>query len=298
MGTDRINIVVTGASGLLGRSVAAEAARRGHSVVGTALSRATDGLVRVDLCEAAATESFLRAQQPQAIIHCAAEKRPDVAEGDPDAVLRLNAQVPGRLAALARELGAHLVYVSSDYVFDGTSPPYHVDDQPNPLNFYGKTKLAGERAVLDADPDAAVLRVPVLYGPGAPAEGSINALVELVRAGKPTAVDAHQIRFPTCTEDVARVLVDMAEQRLPGGIYHFSATEQMTKYDVCRVFADILGVGDTPMLVAAVDKPQQPVASRPDNAQLATDALERARVDVSCVPFREWWTAYLHKPAP
>ncbi|KAJ2766117.1 hypothetical protein IWQ56_003841, partial [Coemansia nantahalensis] len=225
-------------------------------------------------------------------------KRPDVAEGDPDAVLRLNAQVPGRLAALARELGAHLVYVSSDYVFDGTSPPYHVDDQPNPLNFYGKTKLAGERAVLDADPDAAVLRVPVLYGPGAPAEGSINALVELVRAGKPTAVDAHQIRFPTCTEDVARVLVDMAEQRLPGGIYHFSATEQMTKYDVCRVFADILGVGDTPMLVAAVDKPQQPVASRPDNAQLATDALERARVDVSCVPFREWWTAYLHKPAP
>ncbi|KAJ2710291.1 hypothetical protein H4R19_003819, partial [Coemansia spiralis] len=243
-------------------------------------------------------ESFLRAQQPQAIIHCAAEKRPDVAEGNAAAVEQLNARAPGHLAATARELGAYMVYISSDYVFDGTRPPYQVDDQPNPLNFYGKTKLAGEHAVLGENADAAVLRVPVLYGRGAPAEGSINALVELVHASKPTAVDDRQVRFPTCTEDVARVLLDMAERHLPGGIYHFSAPERMTKYGICRVFADILGIGDTPMLVADAgtqQQQQQPTTTRPDNAQLATDALEQAGVDVSCVSFREWWAAYLHQ---
>ncbi|KAJ1729708.1 hypothetical protein LPJ61_003396 [Coemansia biformis] len=296
MSAERIKVVVTGASGLLGRAVAEEAARRGHTVIGTALTRATGGLVRVDLSDTAATESFLEEQQPQAIIHCAAEKRPDVAEGNQAAVEQLNAQTPGMLAAAAKRLGAYMVYVSTDYVFDGTKPPYHVGDRTNPLNFYGKTKLAGEQAVLAANEDAAVLRIPVLYGKGAPAESAVNALVELVNATEPTTVDARQLRSPTCTDDVARVLVDMAQQRPAGGIYHFSAPEQMTKYDMCRTFADILGVGATSMLVPATAKPQSPVADRPDNPQLATDALERAGISVSCVPFRQWWSAHLRQP--
>ncbi|KAJ1755310.1 hypothetical protein LPJ58_001312 [Coemansia sp. RSA 1591] len=298
MGSDKIKIVVTGASGLLGRAVVKEAEARGHTVIGTAFSRATAKLAKLDLSDASAVSSFLREHKPQAIIHCAAEKRPDVAEQNQAAVEQLNSQVPGRLAREADALGAYFVYVSTDYVFDGTRPPYKVNDTPNPLNFYGRTKLAGEQAVREASDRAAILRVPVLYGEAeTPGESAVNMLVDLVRSSS-GKVDALQPRFPTCTDDVAHVLVDMCEVSVGSagevisGVFHFSAKEEMTKYQMCQVFARILKIDDSG-LVPITEKPQEPVATRPDNCQLSTEALEEVGISVHCVPFSEWWTKYL-----
>ncbi|KAJ1817969.1 hypothetical protein IWW57_001746 [Coemansia sp. S610] len=299
-----MKVVVTGASGLLGRQVVLEAERRGHTAIGTALSRAQPPkLVRLDLTDATAVERFLASERPQAIIHCAAEKRPDVAEKNQSATEQLNAVVPGRLAKIAGDLGAFFVYVSTDYVFDGTKPPYEVGDSPNPLNFYGRTKLAGERAVLEANPEAAVLRVPVLYGPAEhAAESAVNVLVDVVQKGAAAQMDAWQARFPTCTVDVARVLVDLSEISVGAvgegvaGIFHFSASERMTKYDMCRVFARLLGLeGHLRSLVPVTEKPdsEQVAASRPDNTQLSTEALEEIGVSVACVSFEKWWSDYL-----
>ncbi|KAJ1925113.1 hypothetical protein LPJ71_000289, partial [Coemansia sp. S17] len=274
-----MKVVVTGASGLLGRQVVLEAERRGHTVVGTALSRAQPPkLVKLDLNDTSAVEKFFTAEQPQAIIHCAAEKRPDVAEKNQSATEQLNAVVPGLLAQIAQDHGTFFVYISTDYVFDGTSPPYEVGDKPNPLNFYGRTKLAGERAVQKANPEATILRVPVLYGPTEyAAESAVNVLVDVVKSGAGAQMDAWQARFPTCTEDVARVLVDLSEISVGAvgegvaGIFHFSAAEKMTKYDMCGVFAHLLGVEDNMQnLVPVTEKPdsEQVAASRPDNTQL------------------------------
>ena len=107
---------------------------------------------------------FILAQQPKVIVHAAAERRPDVSAEQPEQVLALNVESTRHLAQCAKEVGAYLIYISTDYVFDGTQPPYEVDDQPSPLNFYGETKLAGERALAEVMDDYAVLRVPVLYG--------------------------------------------------------------------------------------------------------------------------------------
>ncbi|KAJ2833768.1 hypothetical protein FBU31_001859 [Coemansia sp. 'formosensis'] len=299
-----MKVVVTGASGLLGRQVVLEAERRGHTVVGTALSRAqAPAIVKLDLTDASAVEEFFTTEKPQAIIHCAAEKRPDVAEKNQLATEQLNAVVPGLLAKIAQNLGAFFVYISTDYVFDGTAPPYEVGDTPNPLNFYGRTKLAGEQAVQMANPEAAILRVPVLYGPAEyAAESAVNVLVDVVKSGSGAQMDAWQARFPTCTEDVARVLVDLSEISVGAvgegvaGIFHFSAAEKMTKYDMCRVFARILGLEDhLQHLVPVTKKPaaEQVTASRPDNTQLSTEALEEIGVNVTCVPFEQWWTGYI-----
>ncbi|KAI8318903.1 methionine adenosyltransferase II, beta-like protein [Martensiomyces pterosporus] len=303
MSTDRAKVVVTGASGLLGRQVAKEVEKRGYAVIGTAYSRASSKLQKLDLSDSTAVREFLEREKPQAIIHCAAEKRPDVAEQNQEAVEKLNAQVPGQLAQIAKSLGAFFVYISTDYVFDGTKPPYNVDDAPNPLNFYGRTKLAGEQAVLEANEGAAVLRVPVLYGEAEdPKESAVNVLLASVKSReKRTLMDDYQVRFPTNTEDVARVLADMTEVSVGSvgegvsGIFHFSSKEQMTKYGMCKVFARILGLDDISQLEAVTDKPKEAVASRPDNTQLSTEALEEIGISVSCVPFEEWWTRYLSK---
>ncbi|KAJ1958672.1 hypothetical protein EC988_000173 [Linderina pennispora] len=296
-------VIITGASGLLGRAVVAEFEGRGFDVIGTAFSRARDELRKLDLSDTAAVAAFVGAEKPQAIIHCAAEKRPDVAEQNKEATERLNAEVPGHLAALAKQHGAFFVYISTDYVFDGTSPPYQVDDKPNPLNFYGRTKLAGEWAVQEANPQAAILRVPILYGPAEDIkESAVNLLLGAVKdASKETKMDDYQKRFPTNTLDVARVLADMAEISVGaagegvGGVFHFSAKEEMTKYAMCQVFAGILGNASIDHLVPVRDKPTEAVASRPDNTQLSTEALEQIGISVACVNFKNWWSNYLSK---
>lgn len=134
------------------------------------------------------------------MVHCAAERRPDVAERDRDAVLRvstvvhdlkttcvitillqLNVETPRNLGSICKDNGIMLIYISTDYVFDGTTPPYEVEDKPNPLNFYGQTKLDGEEAIKSVYPEAVILRVPILYGSTEyNAESAINVLIDVV----------------------------------------------------------------------------------------------------------------------
>lgn len=165
-----MKVVVTGASGLLGRAVCAGLKADGHTVLGTAHSRATpdSGLAKLDLTDFDGLEAYLRQQAPDAIVHTAAERRPDVVERSPEASHVLNVDVPSRIAAWCKaqaEPGPLLINISTDYVFDGVSPPYSVDDPPNPLNAYGKSKWEGEKGVRDDGRPGRTtnLRVPVLY---------------------------------------------------------------------------------------------------------------------------------------
>ncbi|KAG1437671.1 hypothetical protein G6F56_012994 [Rhizopus delemar] len=157
-----MKVIVTGASGLLGRQVVKAFEAANYEVVGTAFSRATDKLVKLDLTDADAVKSFIQKEQPNVFVHCAAERRPDVAERDQEGVLRLNVETPKNLATICKSSGVMLIYISTDYVFDGTSPPYEVEDKPNPLQFYGQTKLDGEIAIRGVYPEAVILRVPIL----------------------------------------------------------------------------------------------------------------------------------------
>nr|KAJ3420769.1 Methionine adenosyltransferase 2 subunit beta [Polyrhizophydium stewartii] len=312
-------IVVTGASGLLGRAVyEAFAARPEFHVVGTAFSRAGKH-ASLDLTDAAALESFLATTRPALVVHCAAERRPDVAARDEAGTLRLNVNASGTLSRLAAQAGAKLVYISTDYVFDGTSPPYEVDAAPNPLNFYGKSKLAGEQAVLEADPHAAVLRVPVLYGVvDNNGDSAVNILIDIVKASPPppislaarlradraasqdsskqTKMDHFQSRFPTCVEDVAKALVGLADKHFGGvsveGVFHFSAKERMTKYDMCKVLGELLNAPIS-HLIPETEAPKDPIATRPNDAQLSTARIESIGVKIECVPFRTWFAQHL-----
>ncbi|KAK0558144.1 Vacuolar protein sorting-associated protein vps5 [Tilletia horrida] len=256
-----VKVLVTGASGLLGRAVLARCKDSGFEVKGLAFSRAGDGLEKLDLTDADATEALVRAFQPDAIIHTAAERRPDVVENDPDASHAINVDVPAHLARLSAELEPTplLINISTDYVFDGHRPPYKVSDAPNPLNAYGVSKLAGERAVTrHGKPGSSTsVRVPVLYGRTAAGKNDESAVNVLLNAIRPPAdpalpkkkMDACAVRYPTNVDDVARVLVDLVKkyratsdsEQVPE-ILHFSATEAMTKYDMSMIFTRLIKV--------------------------------------------------------
>ncbi len=244
-------VAVVGASGLLGRAIVDElAAVTDWHVVSTAFSRGGPGQVALDIRDAAAVEQFVAREAPSAIVIAAAERRPDVCERDPDAARALNVDAVRTFAAAARQIGAWVLSISTDYVFDGTQPPYRCDDVPHPLNAYGRSKLEGEQALLDATDAALVLRLPLLYGPIVGwQESAVTSLVPAIAASaregaSPAAMDAWATRYPTFTPDVAFVIRELltrhADGRAVNGIAQWSGDEPMTKYDIARRLATAL----------------------------------------------------------
>ncbi|KAF9436256.1 hypothetical protein BGZ76_004461, partial [Entomortierella beljakovae] len=213
--------------------------------VGVALSRARGDLKKLNLEDSEAVEAFIDQEKPDVVVHCAAERRPDVVEKDPNGAKKLNVQVPGTLADLTNDRGILLIYISTDYVFDGTKPPYDVRDKANPLNTYGQTKYDGELEVKKLNSSAIILRVPILYGATEyNGESAVNALIDSVKDGKPTTMDHYAVRYPTNVADVARVIKDL------------SCEEKYTKYEICEDIAKVLGTSVdhlTPVDVAPKD---------------------------------------------
>ena len=160
-------VLITGASGLLGRAIFDEFKSKKDSweVLGLAFTRTGNDLRRVDLRSNHEVESVIHEFKPNIVIHSAAERRPDFVEKHEEDTASLNVTASQVIAECATKEGAFTLYISTDYVFDGTSPPYKPTDKPNPLNKYGQSKLEGENATLKYLPNCGVLRVPILYGP-------------------------------------------------------------------------------------------------------------------------------------
>ncbi len=274
-----MKIMITGATGLLGRAVYAQLAesKNVNDVVGTGFSRAESPLEKLNLRKRGDVDLFLDKHKPECLIHCAAERRPDVSEAEPEASEELNVDVTRYLAEQARIRGICMIYISTDYVFDGTNPPYYLDSKPNPLNFYGRTKLAGEKAVQKALSDFTILRVPILYGGELyPTESSISSIAAALHKNRGGTFDDVAVRYPTYTGDIARVLEDIVRLREAGekvkGIYHFSGREPLTKYTMARIMAPFLRVDERSL---SPDRTGGGAVKRPKNSHLDTEKLDK-----------------------
>ncbi|GAA5824175.1 hypothetical protein JCM11251_001552 [Rhodosporidiobolus azoricus] len=322
-----MKVVVTGASGLLGRAVLAAFTQAGHDVRGTAFSRAEGDLVKLDLQDEQAVRAFLGEFAPEVVVHCAAERRPDAVEQNPEAANHLNVLVPSLLSSLS--LGSttstsrrvsfqvfllnpfFLIYISTDYVFNGNAPQpdgYEPLDDPAPTNAYGESKLRGEDRVLVGLKDGGkgcVLRVPVLYGEAeSHSESAINTLVDSTRkaaSGSSVKMDNWATRYPTYVGDIARVLVELADksqnQQIPA-VLHFSAQQLFTKYTICQLFArlhnpplDLCSGG----LVSVDVGPGPGETIRPRDCHLSNREIENLGINTKTVDFESWWKQYLSK---
>ncbi|KAG0348951.1 hypothetical protein BG004_003434 [Podila humilis] len=288
-----MRVIVTGASGLLGRAVCKEFKNGGHE------GRVKVSLNNLDLEDSSSVTAFVDREQPDVIVHCAAERRPDVVEKNPEGAKNLNVQVPGLLADLTNDRGILLIYISTDYVFDGTSPPYDVRDKANPLNLYGQTKYDGELEIKKANAAAIILRVPILYGETEyNGESAVNSLIDNVKDSKVTSMDHYAIRYPTNVEDIARVIKDLSlkvrlEKVFISGILHFSAEEKFTKYEICEVVAKILDVPLSHLQANASAPPKDAGTTRPYDCHLSNRCLNGIGINTSTVKFEDWMRGWL-----
>ncbi|KAK9471199.1 uncharacterized protein V1510DRAFT_420735 [Dipodascopsis tothii] len=295
-GTDK-TVLLTGATGLLGRAVVRKfEATEGWKIVGTGYSRGGAGIVKIDLNDTAAVEKLVAEVKPSIVIHAAAERRPDVAAKNPELTKKLNVFATEQLARITAAQDVPLIYISTDYVFDGSKPPYQPEDKANPTNLYGETKYDGETVVRAENPRGHVLRVPVLYGKAEyNAESAVNILMDVVlnEAKKPKVdMDNWSVRYPTNVDDVARVLRDLSETILAGAavppVLHFSSEQKYTKYEICLLYAELMAV-PTDHLVRVDELEATPGVIRPHDCHLSSDRLAALGIDVSNVDFKAWW---------
>lgn len=256
-----MRVLITGAAGMLGRRVVADAAARGWEAVGVDLP---DG----DLTDEHAARALIATHAPDVIVHCAAWTDVDGAEEHEDAARRVNADASRNVARAARHVGARVVAVSTDYVFDGslTGRPYVESDPTGPLGAYGRTKLAGEQAVAAELDDHVIARTAWLFGAGG--KSFCDTMLGLAAARDRVAVVTDQVGSPTWTGHLSPALLALAASDIRG-VVHTAGGGQISWHGLTVELFAAAGVACEVSETTAAEFPRP--APRPAWSVLATE---------------------------
>jgi dTDP-4-dehydrorhamnose reductase len=272
-----MRILVTGASGLLGLNLALEASQQ-HEVFGSVnknvINTTEFTVLRSDLTNPGAIEQLLEESRPDWVINCAALANLDDCEAEPVLAQKLNSELPGKLASYVARGGARLVHISTDAVFDGELGGYSEEDEPNPLSYYARTKLAGEQAVLETNQEAIVARINLfgwsLSGKRSLAEWFFNNL----SAGSKIMGFTDVYFCPLFVNDLANLIINMIRKDL-NGLYHVVSSECISKYDFGVRLARMFALDPTLITPSSVTKAGL-VAARSPKLTLKSDKLAKA----------------------
>lgn len=283
-GTVDMKIFVTGVNGQLGQECVRDAGDRGHELVGSDVQDSYTGkgtveYVQLDITDEKAVKDTVGKIRPDAIIHCAAWTAVDAAEEEENKakVHAINADGTRYLAEAAKAVEAKFMYISTDYVFDGKGErPWQPDDKNYaPLNYYGATKLEGEKAVSSTLSKFFIVRIAWVFGRG---KNFIKTMINVGKTHDTVRVVNDQIGTPTYTVDLARLLVDMIETE-KYGFYHSTQSEcapgeYISWYDFCCEFYKQYGLKTTVIPVSTAEyglsKAARPENSRLDKSKLVT----------------------------
>jgi dTDP-4-dehydrorhamnose reductase len=260
---------------MLGRALEAAAGERGHTAL--ALSRE-----QADVTDPAALLRCVEEFRPAVIVNCAAYTKVDACEGEGrEQAFAVNGAAVGHIAAAADRVGARLLHVSTDYVFDGRAESPYAEDAPTaPLSVYGQSKLEGEKQAL-ASPNALVIRTSWLFGPGGP--NFAATMARLITEGKlPLRVVADQEGCPTYTPFLARAILDLAPLAVTG-IMHYRNREPVTWYAFARAIAELWSSPPAEVLPVTTAEFPRP-APRPAYSVLSVERFE----EVTGRPVEPW----------
>jgi dTDP-4-dehydrorhamnose reductase len=228
-----------------------------------------------DLTDAAAQEALFERHRPQAVIHTAAMTNVDACTEQPEACRQMNVEAVRTLAGLCKKHGAHLVHLSTDFVFDGRSGPYRETDTPNPLSVYAQSKLDSEKIVLAPGVNGCVIRTIIIYGVTDDKQRSNIVLwtKRSLEAKQPIRVITDQYRAPTLAEDLADACLEAA-LRKARGVYHVAGPDLLSIIGIVQKVAGFFGLdpsGIVPVTSAELNQP----ARRPPVTGFVLDKAKR-----------------------
>ena len=258
-----MKILATGATGQLGHDVCRVLLQRGIEHIGV-------GSADFDITNKESTQAFIGNYRPDAVIHCAAYTKVDLAEDEAESCMRVNAEGTRNIALACRACGAKMVYLSTDYVFPGTgSVPWEVDDPTGPLNVYGRSKLAGEQAVRELMERYFIVRTSWVIG--AHGNNFVKTMLRLAETHDRLRVVDDQIGSPTFTADLAPLLCDMIETE-KYGVYHATNEGFCSWAELAKAVFRLSGKAVTVEPVSTEEYGAK--AARPKNSRLSKRSLD------------------------
>lgn len=275
-----VDVLLFGAGGMLALDVEDELRSRGLSYV--PVKEHQCDIRSLDACR-----SVVALARPKVVLNCAAYTNVDAAERERELALAVNGDGARNVASAASEHGARCLYISTDYVFDGTKDSAYVEsDTPNPLNAYGASKLEGEKQTLKACPNALVVRTSWLYGTRG--RNFVNTMLRLASEGKSPRVVADQFGAPTYARDLASALVTLAFTDL-SGIVHITNSGVCSWFEFAQaIFTEF---GCDPENVSPISASEYAAAAvRPSNSRLAN-----TRIDALAMRPLPSWRNALHR---
>ncbi len=257
-----MKVLVTGVNGQLGYDVVKELKQRGHQAVGVDRKE-------MDLTSTEQIKECIETVKPEAIIHCAAYTAVDKAEDEEELCRRVNAIATKEIAEYAKKLDIPMIYISTDYVFDGTKDgEYTEQDTPNPINVYGKTKYEGEVYVQELLEKYYIVRISWVFGENG--NNFIDTMLRLAKDRDEINVINDQVGSPTYTKDLAPLLVDMIETD-KYGVYHVTNEGYCTWYEFAK---EIFRIADVDIKVNPITTKEYPTkAVRPMNSKMSKEKL-------------------------
>lgn len=273
-----MRILITGASSLPGFRTTIEALEMGYEVLAIYhrnplhINHERLRTINLDIRNTSELSAIVSDYKPECIIHMAALGDVDLCESDKNLAWKTTVEPSIALAKIASKTGIFSVYLSTDYVFDGVRGNYCEDDVPNPVNYYGLTKMAGEIAFRSSGVDCAIVRTSSIYGLGPGRMNFAKFLIERIEKGEEVRALIDQYTSPTYAQLLASAILEIVERRLTG-IFHV-AGERMSRYEFALRVAEKLGLNKE--LIKAVEiKDVKWVARRPKDSSLNTERTRR-----------------------
>lgn len=267
------NILVTGSTGQLGSDVVKELLKRGYSTLSPNRSE-------FNLCSEDSIRNYILNSNCEAIVHCAAYTQVDKAEDEKDLCIKINATATKHIVKCAKILDIPMIYISTDYVFDGTKDgEYTENDETNPINIYGESKIAGEKYVQEILDKYYIVRTSWVFNING--KNFIETMLRLSKANNQLSIVNDQIGSPTYTKDLSRLLVDMLETS-KYGLYHATNEGYCSWYE----FADtIFKLANINIDIKAINSNEYVSrAKRPLNSKLSKDKL----IEYGFKPLPHW----------
>ena len=254
---------ITGGAGQLGYDIVRELKKRGYN------DYVAPTIEELDITDKKMVEKFITEYKPDVIYHCAAYTAVDKAEENKELCYNINVNGTRNIVEVAKKIGAKVVYISTDYVFDGTKEGlYMPEDNPDPINYYGYTKLGGEKEVSILE-DYLIVRISWVFGING--NNFIKTMLRLSETRNELNVVSDQVGSPTYTEDLSKLLVDMVEKNKKG-IFHATNEEFCSWYEFAKYIFEINGkdIKVNPILT----KDYVTAAKRPLNSKMSKDKLD------------------------